>query len=309
MFQNKTIQIVLLCIGTILCSAQWISTPLALVLGFLITFLFGNHFMEFQSKFVKIFLQIAIVGLGFGMELDKVIEVGKSGLGLTIFSITTTLALGVILGKFFKLDRKLSYLISCGTAICGGSAIAATSSVIKPKSESISISLGVVFLLNSIALIIFPPIGRALGLSQEDFGLWSAIAIHDTSSVVGAAMNYGKVALETATTVKLARALWIIPISLVSMYFFKEKGAKFSVPRFIILFILAVFVNSFLSIPPVISDVISFSSKSILILTIFLIGMSLSVEKLAKAGIKPLSQGVILWIVISVSSLAIILWV
>lgn len=309
MFPNKTIQIILLCIGTILCAAHWVSTPIALVLGFLITFFFGNHFMEFQSKFVKIFLQIAIVGLGFGMELDKVIEVGKSGLGLTIFSITTTLIVGMLLGKFFKLDKKLSYLISCGTAICGGSAIAATSSVIKPKSESISISLGVVFLLNSIALIIFPPIGRAIGLSQEDFGLWSAIAIHDTSSVVGAAMNYGEVALETATTVKLARALWIIPISLVSMYFFKEKGAKFSVPRFIILFILAVFINSFLSIPPVISDVISFSSKSILILTIFLIGMSLSIEKLTKAGIKPLSQGVILWIVISVSSLAIILWV
>lgn len=288
---------------------QWISTPIALIAGFLITQIFGNPFdKKLQAKYVKLLLQIAVVGLGFGMNLHNVLEVGKDGLGLTIFSISLTLVAGIIIGKALGLDRKITHLVSSGTSICGGSAIAAVAPVIKANQNQISVALGVVFLLNSIALIIFPPIGGWLNLTQDQFGVWSAIAIHDTSSVVGAAMEYGERALEVATTVKLSRALWIIPVSFLSMWMFKEGDSKVKVPWFIILFIVAILINTFFAIPGFMGDSIDFLSKSILVLTIFLVGAGIDVKMIRDAGSKPISLGISLWLIISLSSLGIILF-
>ncbi|MEO5967832.1 MAG: putative sulfate exporter family transporter, partial [Ferruginibacter sp.] len=207
-----------------------------------------------------------------------------------------------------KLDRKTTHLISSGTAICGGSAIAAVAPVIGATEKDMSISLGVIFLLNSVALILFPPIGLYLKLSQVDFGIWSAIAIHDTSSVVGAALAYGEEALKVATTVKLARALWIIPVSILSMFLFKGKGNKVKIPWFIFLFILAIILNSYFNIPTVITKGITTVSKSMLVLTLFLIGAGLSVQKIKEAGWKPMLLGIMLWLFISISSLIAILY-
>ncbi|MGL4583386.1 MAG: YeiH family protein, partial [Flavobacterium sp.] len=213
------------------------------------------------------------------------------------------------LGKLLKIDKKISYLVSSGTAICGGSAIAAVSPVIKADEKQISVALGIVFILNSLALIIFPPIGHALGLSQVDFGLWSAIAIHDTSSVVGAAAKYGDQALEVATTVKLARALWVIPVAFLSMAFFKTKGGKVKLPYFIGLFVLAMLANSYIPAVQTVGPYIVEASKAALTLTLFLIGTSLSYKTVKSVGFKPLLEGVGLWIFISITSLLYIMYV
>ena len=305
---KKTIVKVAFIIIMVLCISGYVSSPLALVGGFLFSYFLGHPFLTLNSKAVNWLLKIAVVGLGFGMNLNETLAAGKDGFLLTIFSIIATLVIGYGVGKLLKMNRKTSHLISSGTAICGGSAIAAVSPVINASEKDISIALGVIFLLNSIALIIFPPLGHLLGLSQHQFGLWCAIAIHDTSSVVGAAYAFGDEALKVATTVKLARALWIIPLALLSVYLFKGKGKSVKIPYFIFLFVLAIMLNSYLSIPETITASITGVSKSLLVLTLFLIGAGLSLDKIKAAGWKPMILGFTLWIFISVSAIMIILW-
>lgn len=294
---------VLFIIVMVLCISGYVSSPFALVGGFFFTYFLGHPFLTLNSKAVKWLLKIAVVGLGFGMNLAETVNAGKDGFLLTVISISLTLILGYFLGKLLKMDRKGSHLISSGTAICGGSAIAAVAPVINASEKDISISLGVIFLLNSIALIVFPPLGHLFGLSQHQFGLWCAIAIHDTSSVVGAAYTFGDEALKVATTVKLARALWIIPLSLLSVFLFKGKGKNVSIPYFIFLFILAIIMNSYLPIPDMITEGITSISKSLLVLTLFLIGAGLSIDKIKSAGWKSMILGISLWVFISVTSI------
>ena len=293
----------------ILSLFPFISSATALVLGIIYAQIFENPYAKQTKKATGLLLKIAVVGLGFGMNVYSALAAGKDGFVLTIFSIFLTLTLGFGIGKLLKIDKKISYLISSGTAICGGSAIAAVSPVIDADEKQISVALGIVFILNSVALIIFPPIGHALGLSQVDFGLWSAIAIHDTSSVVGAAAKYGDEALEVATTVKLARALWVIPVAFLSTMLFKNKGSKVKIPYFIGLFVLAMLANSYIPFIQPLGPYIVEASKAALTLTLFLIGTSLSFRTVKNVGAKPFIEGVLLWIFISVSSLAYILYV
>lgn len=273
---------------------------------------FGNPFVDFNQKAITYLLQFSVVGLGFGMNATSTLSVGKEGFLLTIFSIFSTLILGTFLGKWLKTDKKTSHLISCGTAICGGSAIAAISPVIKSNENQTSIALGVIFILNSVALFVFPFIGHQLDLSQKDFGLWCAIAIHDTSSVVGAANKYGAEALQIATTVKLARALWIIPISLLTAAIFKNQsrsvGTKIKIPYFIGLFILAMLFNTYIPATAIIAPHIVSIAKIGLTITLFLIGATLNINTLKAVGVKPLLQGIFLWVFIAALSLVTIIY-
>ncbi len=281
----------------------FINSPTALLLGFVFALIFKNPFVKESQKAIHLLLKIAVVGLGFGMYLKETFETSKEGLGLTFYSIVLTVTLGLILTKLLKLDRKLGHLITSGTSICGGSAIAAIAPVIKADSKIISLALGIVFLLNSIALFVFPPVGHLLQLSQEQFGLWCAIAIHDTSSVVGAALTYGDEALRIATTVKLSRTLWIIPLSIFSMFLFKTKGEKIKIPYFILLFILAIIINSYQILPTVITSNIVIISKRLLVVTLFLVGSTISLKDLKQTGFKPIILAMSLWVFISVFAL------
>lgn len=290
-------------IAALLCLTPFISAPLALLLGLVFANTIGHPFLRFNGKVTKILLQVSVVGLGFGMNAHSALKAGKEGILFTIVSILGTLLLGYLLGKVLKIDRKTSHLISSGTAICGGSAIAAISPVINADEKQLSVSLGTVFILNSIALFLFPVIGHYLQLSEAQFGLWAAIAIHDTSSVVGAASKYGPHALEVATTVKLARALWIIPLSLGTAMIFKQGTGKIKVPWFIGFFILAMILNTYL---PGITSVAPYCvaiAKAGLTLTLFLIGSGLSFRMLKAVGLRPLLQGIILWAAISSAAL------
>ena len=283
-----------------LCFFPIVSPPIALFLGIIFVNIFGQVFNA--DKIIKIVLQVSIVGLGFGINLKQALQAGSEGFLFTVFSITLIVVLGIALGYIFRIDKIITQLISFGTAICGGSAIAAIAPILKADGKQTSVSLGIIFLLNALALFIFPEIGQYFHLSQNQFGIWSAIAIHDTSSVVGAASKYGHEALQTATTVKLARALWIIPISFV-LSFLNKSGGKVKIPYFIGFFILAILVNSYF---PAIKDVASYVvdfSKSSLKVALFLIGTGLSFQNLKNIGIKPLLLGIILWVVISVISL------
>lgn len=295
-----------------LCLFSIISPPIALLLGVIMVNIFGNPFVEFNNKAITYLLQFSVVGLGFGMNATSALSAGKEGFLLTIFSIFSTLLLGTFLGKWLRTDKKTSHLISCGTAICGGSAIAAISPVIKSNENQTSIALGVIFILNSIALFVFPFIGHQLNLSQQDFGLWCAIAIHDTSSVVGAANKYGAEALQIATTVKLARALWIIPISLLTAVIFNKKskttGTKIKIPYFIGLFILAMLFNTYVPETAIVAPHIVGVAKIGLTITLFLIGATLNINTLKSVGVKPLLQGVLLWMFIACLGLASILY-
>jgi uncharacterized integral membrane protein (TIGR00698 family) len=237
------------------------------------------------------------------MNVDDAMKAGKEGFIFTVISISTVLLLGFLLTKIFKIEKITGFLISAGTAICGGSAIAAISPVLKAKPNQISVALGVVFILNSVALLVFPAIGHALGLSQHQFGLWSAIAIHDTSSVVGAASKYGNEALQIATTVKLARALWIIPISLLTALFYKNSDQKIKIPWFIFLFVVAIFANTYIPQLEIVSPYIIKIAKAGLTLTLFFIGAGLSVKIMKSVGTKPLIMAILLWIFISTTSL------
>ena len=288
---------------------SWVTPPVALFLGLMFALLCGKAFPEFNEKCSKKLLQYSVVGLGFGMNVEASLASGKEGMLFTVVSVFGTLALGWLIGrKLLKVDRNTSYLISSGTAICGGSAIAAVGPVIKAKDCEMSVALGTVFILNAVALFVFPVIGRALGLDEQQFGTWAAIAIHDTSSVVGAGAAYGEKALEVATTIKLTRALWIIPVAFVTSLLFRSKGKKINIPWFILLFVIAMFVNSYLLTDyPQIGRVINGLARKSLTLTMFFIGASLSLDVLRQVGIKPLVQGVLLWVLISVGSLVVIM--
>ena len=278
----------------------WVSSPFALAMGIVFALTLKTPYLLTKiNTIIHWLLKIAIVGLGFGLQLNEALKAGKSGFLFTIVSISFVLTMGWLLSKLLKIDKILSYLISVGTAICGGSAIAAISPIIKASGKQISLALAVIFTLNSIALFVYPAVGRLLGLSQEQFGLWCAIGIHDTSSVVGAANNYGEQALKVATTVKLARALWIIPLSLLTMFFLKNKTTKIKIPWFIGGFILAILANTYLPIPEMITEGITFTAKASLHLTLFLIGSTLSRETLRNVGFKPLVFSILLWIGIS----------
>ena len=237
------------------------------------------------------------------MNVHSALQAGREGVVFTVFSIVSTLLMGYFMGKWLKIDKKTSHLISSGTAICGGSAIAAIAPIINANEKQISVALGCIFILNSIALFVFPMIGHHFNLSQTQFGLWCAIAIHDTSSVVGAAAKYGTKALEVATTVKLARALWIIPVAFLSTFLFKNNSKRIKIPYFILLFVLAMVANTYFAEVSVLSPYITKVAKFGLTLTLFLIGAGLSRQVLLAVGVKPLLQGVILWILISSVSL------
>ena len=300
MFQNKNFLKILFIILAALCFFPVVSPPIALFLGIIFVNIFGQVFNA--DKIIKIVLQVSIIGLGFGINLKQALQAGSEGFLFTVFSITLIVVLGIVLGYIFRIDKIITQLISFGTAICGGSAIAAIAPILKADGKQTSVSLGIIFLLNALALFIFPEIGQYFHLSQNQFGIWSAIAIHDTSSVVGAASKYGHEALQTATTVKLARALWIIPISFV-LSFLNKSGGKIKIPYFIGFFVLAILVNSYFPAIKEVTDYVVDFSKSSLKVALFLIGTGLSFQNLKNIGIKPLLLGIILWVVISVISL------
>jgi uncharacterized integral membrane protein (TIGR00698 family) len=279
---------------------------ISLLMGLAFVIAFGNPIPVASKTLTKYLLQISIIGLGFGMNFFQVISAGKEGFVFTLLTIGAAISLGFIIGRLLKVQRLISYLISVGTAICGGSAIAAISQVVDADENDVSVSIGTIFILNAVALFIFPVIGEAFQLSQEQFGVWAAIAIHDTSSVVGAASNYGNEALLTATTIKLARALWIIPLALLTSIIFRKQSPASAFPWFIILFVVASIMNSYLSLPMIFTENILLISKVGFSVTLFLIGMGISPAKLKQVGFRPLLMGIILWIIILISSLLLV---
>ena len=316
---NRHIYIALLSIITLclLCDyipalrflSTWVTPPVVLFIGLVFALLCGQAYPTFNKNISKKLLQYSVIGLGFGMNLQTSLASGKEGMLFTIISVIGTLLIGMFIGcKILKLNRNTSYLISSGTAICGGSAIAAVGPIIKAKDTDMSMALATVFILNAIGLFLFPALGHWLGLSQQEFGTWAAIAIHDTSSVVGAGAAYGEEALQVATPIKLTRALWIIPLALVTSVIFRSEGKKISIPWFILFFIVAMLINTyFLADYPEIGKFIAGIARKGLIITMFFIGASLSIDVIKSVGIRPLLQGILLWIIISAASLAYIL--
>lgn len=317
---NKVIYIAILAILSLLlimayipslqAYTSFVTPPFVLFTGLVYALTCGQAYPSFNKKASKKLLQYSVVGLGFGMNLHESLASGKDGMMFTVISVIGTMLIGMLIGyKFLKINKNTSYLISSGTAICGGSAIAAVGPVIRAKDSDMSIALATIFILNAIGLFIFPVMGSWLGLSQQEFGTWAAIAIHDTSSVVGAGAAYGEEALQVATTIKLTRALWIIPLAIVTSFIFKNGEKKISIPWFILWFIVAILVNTYLLTDmPEIGVIISGIARKLLILTMFFIGASLSMDVIKSVGIKPLIQAVLLWIVISVASLIYILF-
>jgi uncharacterized integral membrane protein (TIGR00698 family) len=292
---------VILC--AILCISPLVSPPLALVMGLAIAQVVGYPFLQWNQKATRVLLQCSVVGLGFGMNVHTAMQAGHEGIIFAVISILGTLCIGIVLGKVLRIERATSYLISVGTAICGGSAIAAIAPIIRAEEKHISVALGTVFILNSVALLVFPVIGHALHLSPTQFGLWAAIAIHDTSSVVGAASRYGVQALEVATTVKLSRALWIIPLAVLTTVAFRTTQKTISIPYFIGLFIVAMLASTYVDAVRKYSVFAVLIAKAGLTLTLFLIGCGLSRNVLRAVGVKPFLQGVVLWVLISVATL------
>jgi uncharacterized integral membrane protein (TIGR00698 family) len=292
-------------IGLIVSASGFVSPPVALAMGLLYGFVFGNAEDLGTKSLAKFLLQASVVGLGFGMDLHEVVHAGRSGFIYTAVGITASMIVGLALGRLMRVDDTSSLLISAGTAICGGSAIAAVGPIANASEDEMAVSLGTVFMLNSIALLIFPAIGWSLHLSQAQFGLWSALAIHDTSSVVGAAAKYGSVALAIGVTVKLARALWIVPLS-VATAIVKRTKTRVQWPWFILFFCLAAVANTYL--PALSSDwsILSRLGKTGLTATLFLIGTGLSRETLRQVGLRPMLQGIALWAAVALSSLALI---
>lgn len=291
----------------VFCLTPWASPPVALALGLVLAQTLGNPFARQTKLATAKLLQYSVVGLGFGMNAHAAVQAGRAGILFTVVSIFGTLILGYFAGRWLGLGRRVTHLISCGTAICGGSAIAAVGPVIRAKDEEMSVALGTVFVLNAIALFAFPPIGHALAMTQQQFGLWCAIAIHDTSSVVGAAKVYGDQALQVATTVKLARALWIIPVSIATALIFKQKGVKIKIPYFIFGFIAAMLLNTYVPALRPLGPGLVALAKIGLTVTLFFIGAGLSAATLRSVGARPYVLGVLLWGVISSVSLYVIL--
>ncbi len=295
------VQVVFLA-GAALCLTPWVSPPLALVAGLVFGLSLRHPFRPQSKRASRLLLQASVVALGFGMNLQQVLQAGRSGFVYTAVGIGFVLALGTLLGAVLKVERTAAFLISTGTAICGGSAIAAVAPIAGATDEEMSVSLGTVFLLNSVALLTFPAIGGALRLTQAQFGLWAALAIHDTSSVVGAAAKYGALALAIATTVKLARALWIVPMSLgTAMVTGKRTPVQW--PWFILLFALAAVLNTYLVAGAAVFPWLARSGRVGLTLTLFLIGSGISRATLKEVGVRPLLQGVLLWLAVAAASL------
>ncbi|HEV2720622.1 MAG TPA: putative sulfate exporter family transporter [Thermoanaerobaculia bacterium] len=285
------------------CASGFVSPPIALALGLALALTLGHPFAQYNAKATKILLQASVVGLGFGMNLQTVVTAGKRGVIWTAATIVITLLLGFLAGRALRVEHTTAHLIASGTAICGGSAIAAVGPVVSASDEAMSVSLGTIFILNSIALFLFPPIGHHLGLTQTQFGVWSAIAIHDTSSVVGAAAKYGTEALKIATVVKLTRALWIVPLTIGTALAFHRKSTRIAIPWFIGGFILASVARTYA--PQL--DVVVPVARIGLTVTLFLIGAGLSRQSLRNVGARPLLLGVLLWIVISAGALFVVL--
>lgn len=285
-----------LCIAA--CAAPQVGAATALVAGMLFSILLGNPWPKKSARVSKVILQVSVVGLGFGLSLGEVMHTGKSSIVYSVIGITFTLAAGYGLGRLFGTARNTSALISFGTAICGGSAIAAMAPVLKAEDDETAVALATVFTLNSMALLLFPLIGHALNLSQNVFGTWAGLAIHDTSSVVGAASAYGTQALAVGTTVKLTRAIWITPVVLATAWL-KESEQKAKVPLFIVGFILAAAVRTLL--PQYGGFWVNLASvaRQSLVVTLFLVGTGLTRDVLKNVGVRPLFQGVTLWLVIS----------
>ena len=301
-------------VAILLTCLPWVDSWMALMAGIVYAFAFGGPaFPKFAKKTQKYLLQGCVVGLGFGMNLQAALASGKDGMMFTIVSVVAVMVLGFAVGKILKVDTKTSYLVSSGTAICGGSAIAAVAPVVDADDKQMSMSLGTIFVLNAVALLIFPPLGHFFGLDNQQFGEWAAIAIHDTSSVVGAAAAYSDESLQVAAMVKCTRALWILPLALITMLFFRKnsgKGRLNVIPWFIFLFAIAMVINTYLfpaiGVPAAVGSTIVLIAKRGFAVTLFLIGTGLSKTALQKCGPKPFIQGVILWFAIGISSLLVI---
>jgi uncharacterized integral membrane protein (TIGR00698 family) len=291
-------------VGLVVAASGLISTPLALLAGLIYGMSFPHPYHLDAKKLSAFLLQASIVGLGFGMNLHEVVRAGRTGFLYTALSISFAMLLGLGIGRLFKVQHIPSLLISAGTAICGGSAIAAVGPVVNAGEEEMAVSLGTVFVLNSVALFLFPVVGYALHLTQSQFGLWSALAIHDTSSVVGATAKYGAQALTIGTTIKLARALWIVPVAF-AVAMLKKSKSRIKWPWFILLFCLAAVAGTYLpfgSLYPKLSTL----GKTGLTVTLYLIGTGISRSTLKQVGVRPLLQGILLWAIVAISSLALI---
>jgi uncharacterized integral membrane protein (TIGR00698 family) len=306
MGERQTIRIVMFTALAALSAWPRIDAAMALTAGMLFSMVLGNPLPELTARWSKRLLQLSVVGLGFGMGIDQVLREGKDSLALTVVGIAMTLTAGWLIGKLFRVDATTSRLISFGTAICGGSAIAAMAPVLKAEDDEIAVALATVFALNSIALLIFPFLGHLFHLDQHAFGLWAALAIHDTSSVVGAASSFGAAALVTATTVKLTRALWITPC-VFGAALFDRSGRTATLPVFILGFIGAALIRSRFPEQEALWKEFVFAAHRMLVATLFLIGAGLSRNVLRTVGLRPLLQGVLLWLLVSAASLAAIL--
>jgi uncharacterized integral membrane protein (TIGR00698 family) len=287
----------------VLCFFPAISSAVGLMVGLVLALVFGNPFLGACQKYTSRLLQASVIGLGAGMNLEVVGRVGLEGIGYTAVGIVLAMGIGLVLGRALNTAPNTSMLVCVGTAICGGSAIAAVAPTIRAKSEEVSVALATIFFLNSSALFIFPWIGHALDMSEHAFGLWSALAIHDTSSVVGASMQYGNQAVEVATTVKLARALWIVPVSLAVGWWWNRNNTQPTVkakrPWFILGFLIAAALVTWIPALQGPGEIVNFAAKRALVATLFLIGASLTLATIRNVGVKPLIQGVVLWFIVA----------
>lgn len=292
----------------LLCLSPWIGPPLALLMGIIAVIILGNVFEKNTvHKITSWLLKASVVGLGFGMDFFASLEVGKKGMLFTVLSIGCTFILGYYLARKFSINKKIAVLISSGTAICGGSAIAAMTPIVDATNKQASVALGAVFILNSLALFLFPFLGYVIDLNQSEFGYWAAIAIHDTSSVVGAAATYGAEALAIATSVKLGRALWILPLTFTASLIYKSKNKKVSFPYFILLFVAGMLLNTFVPTIAALSQWIVPAAEKGLTLTLFLIGTGLSMDEIREVGSRPLITAILLWIFITVGALSMVI--
>lgn len=293
-------------VGIILAASGALSTPLALTAGIAYGLLLKHPYHLDSKQLAKFLLQASVVCLGFGMNLKTILKAGSTGFAYTAISIAMALVLGTVLGRWLRVGKTQSFLISAGTAVCGGSAIAALGPVANASDEEMAVSLGTVYVLNSIALLVFPAIGTAFHMSQTQFGLWSALAIHDTSSVVGAGAKYGAIALAVGTTIKLARALWIVPLTLATAAI-RKSAARVHLPWFIFYFCLASVMRSYLPHLQAAFDSAYLLGKIGLATTLFLIGTGITPQTLKETGARPMLQGALLWVVVATLSLAAIL--
>ncbi|WP_332919562.1 YeiH family protein [Persicobacter psychrovividus] len=288
------------------CLSPICSPFIALILGMLLSNFVSTSYQAKSHKWTKILLNTAIVGMGFGMSFKEAMAIGGEGFGITAITISVTLVLGLIFTKVFKLEKEAGLLIACGTAICGGSAIAAVGTTLDAKKEDMSIALGTVFTFNAIALVLFPLLGHLINMSQTHFGWWCAMAIHDTSSVVGAASVYGDKALKLATTVKLARALWIIPVCIGIGWWKKTEHKKLPIPLFLVLFIAVIFFHGYLPYVSSWGPKVNVVSKHLMTLALFWVGTGLHFQTLKKVGWRSFAMGLCLWVIIGCLSLFLI---